>query len=158
MMSALNASVSVNHRPSVYTYMLRLLTTCEWTTKRYQDAWVFFWIRTPRRMTMPNISIVGLRIIPVMAKKILLCSAQKNTDDWRRLKKAKVSNWFLFGGLQHKLLLMNASWLFSSHAAPFCGQCTTEKPFWRLDQLQILLSTAWGYQRRSIGMAQFTAN
>lgn len=106
--------------------MVRYLAGRGVGSERYRDCWLFIDKDAKADDNAEHLYRWVMHNAPEKNKSFFVL--RKNCKDWMRLK-SEGFNLLEFGSLRHELALLNASWLFSSHAAPFVVNVLPRKYF-----------------------------
>jgi CDP-glycerol glycerophosphotransferase (TagB/SpsB family) len=96
--------------------LLRRFARSKWTLNRFANAWLFI-DKDDKADDNAEHLYRYVTSQPDLRSKCYFI-LRKSSPDWGRLKQEGF-RLIPFGGILHKLALLNAAWLFSSHAAPF---------------------------------------
>lgn len=105
-------------------FALRYLAARGTGSERYRDCWLFI----DKDSQADDNAEHFYRWVLNHTSEPAFFVLRRDSRDWARLA-AEGFRLLEFGSLQHKLALLNASWLFSSHAAPFVVNVLPRKYF-----------------------------
>lgn len=111
---------------SIRVRLLRQLASSKRARQHFKDAWLFI-DKDDRADDNAEHLYRHLQSHPKLRRRCFFI-LRKSSADWQRLKRAGFAL-LPFGGVLHKLALLNAAWLFSSHAAPFVLHLLPNKQF-----------------------------